>query len=55
MVSQFGGRDEIPVEIDMIGATFTIAPFQGATFCIDALRGLSGFARSFAVTNYDLS
>jgi len=27
----------------MMGATFTIAPFQGATFCIDALRGRSGF------------
>ncbi len=26
-----------------IGATFTIAPFQGATRCTDASRGRSGF------------
>jgi hypothetical protein len=33
------GYDPIPT----MGATFTIAPFQGATFCIDALRERSGF------------
>jgi len=38
-----------------MGATFTIAPFQDATFCIDALRGRSGFAFGYAVTNNDLS
>ena len=49
--SVIAGFDRYP----LMGAKITIARFQGATFRVEALKGESGFARSYAVTNNDLS